>query len=184
MAFSEALKAQVRGRARFRCCRCHEIGVEVHHIVPQAAGGSDEVDNAAPLCPSCHEKFGANPEKRKEIREMRDLWYEIAREKWPTADDRVGGLNDAVLRSEGANPDLEAIAQDLRGELDRLAEMLNQPTTSKVREAASNIATTQGVISATRLGEGVYADVHCRACRTYIGLLVGTKCPGCGAPLS
>lgn len=55
--------------------------VEVHHIVPQAAGGSDTLDNAAPLCAGCHDVFGGNPEKRKQIREARDLWWEIVRER-------------------------------------------------------------------------------------------------------
>ena len=55
---------------------CQERGVDIHHIVPQASGGKDTEDNAAPLCPNCHSKYGANPEKRKIIREMRDSWYE------------------------------------------------------------------------------------------------------------
>src|SRR5437016_1760860 len=42
---------------------------------PQAQGGSDDIDNAAPLCQNCHARFGANPEKRTEIRLMRDWWY-------------------------------------------------------------------------------------------------------------
>ena len=61
---------------------CHDLVVHIHHIVPQAEGGSDTEDNAAPLCPSCHDKFGANPQKRKLIREMRDHWYEICEERY------------------------------------------------------------------------------------------------------
>lgn len=78
MPFSELLKKKVRARAKFRCCVCrqpHGIDVEIHHIVPQADGGEDTEDNAAPLCPNCHSGYGANPEKRKIIREMRDDWY-------------------------------------------------------------------------------------------------------------
>lgn len=77
MAFLEPLKVMVRKRAHLRCCVCHSFGVDIHHILPQAEGGSDTEDNAAPLCPSCHELYGANPQKRKVIREARDLWYEI-----------------------------------------------------------------------------------------------------------
>lgn len=76
MPFSEPLKKKIRKRADFRCCICQSIGVEIHHIVPQADGGEDTEDNAAPLCPNCHDKFGANREKQKTIREMRDHWYE------------------------------------------------------------------------------------------------------------
>jgi len=77
MAFSESTKLSVQRAAHFHCCLCRTLGVEIHHIVPQAEGGSDEVENAAPLCPSCHETYGANPTKRKFIREARDFWFEI-----------------------------------------------------------------------------------------------------------
>lgn len=76
MAFSEKLKLEVRRMTAFRCCRCQSIGVEVHHIIPQADGGPGTIANAAPLCAKCHADFGANPAKRKEIIEMRDWWYE------------------------------------------------------------------------------------------------------------
>jgi hypothetical protein len=77
MAFSETTKLAVKRAAHFHCCLCRTLGVEVHHIVPEAEDGPDELENAAPLCPSCHETYGANPTKRKFIREARDFWYEI-----------------------------------------------------------------------------------------------------------
>ena len=40
-----------------RCCLCgRQPGVSVHHIIPPDAGGSDEIDNAIPLCPNCHDE--------------------------------------------------------------------------------------------------------------------------------
>jgi 5-methylcytosine-specific restriction endonuclease McrA len=53
MAFTETLKLTVKRKAHFSCCLCHSLGVEVHHIVPQAEGGPDTEDNAAPLCRRC-----------------------------------------------------------------------------------------------------------------------------------
>jgi hypothetical protein len=41
------------------CClgkKACDISIEVHHIVPEAAGGSDDEDNAMPLCFDCHSK--------------------------------------------------------------------------------------------------------------------------------
>ena len=76
MAFSESTKKRVRERAKLRCCICREMGVEIHHIVPSAQGGSDDEDNAAPLCPNHHDSLGSNPDKRKFIRDARDLWYQ------------------------------------------------------------------------------------------------------------
>src|SRR6266702_5833748 len=82
MAFSEAIKSKVRKKAHLSCCLCKAIGVEVHHIIPQEENGPDAEENAAPLCPSCHECYGANPQKRKFIREARDLWYDICERRY------------------------------------------------------------------------------------------------------
>src|SRR5688500_12380138 len=76
MAFADALKASVRKRSLGRCCVCQEPFVDVHHIIPQAEGGPDTDDNAAPLCPNCHRRYGDNPRQRAMIREFRDNWYE------------------------------------------------------------------------------------------------------------
>lgn len=77
MAFSEKIKLLAKQKSAFRCCLCHKPFVEIHHIIPQAEGGADKLDNAAPLCSSCHDLYGGNPEKRKTIRQMRDYWWEI-----------------------------------------------------------------------------------------------------------
>jgi hypothetical protein len=44
MAFLEALKLEVKRKAAFRCCRCHEIGIDIHHIIPEAQGGPDDIN--------------------------------------------------------------------------------------------------------------------------------------------
>lgn len=100
MPFPEPLKLEIRRRAHFRCCICRSVGVEIHHIVPQEEDGRDTRANAAPLCPSCHELYGANPTKRKFVREARDFWYELC-----ASSVSVGGLT----------------AQDLSAALDRVA---------------------------------------------------------------
>jgi Restriction endonuclease len=82
MAFSEKVKKEVRKRACFRCVVCHKPFVEIHHIIPQVDGGSDNMDNAVPLCAYCHDLIGSNPDKRKQIREMRNHWYEIVEERY------------------------------------------------------------------------------------------------------
>ena len=73
--FPESLKREIRNRANGRCCICGDIPVDIHHIVPTKDGGDDTETNAAPLCPSCHRKYGNNPDHRKMIREMRDAHY-------------------------------------------------------------------------------------------------------------
>src|ERR1043165_5120294 len=77
MPFSEKVKLEAKKRSAFRCCICHKPFVEIHHIIPQADGGADTLDNAATLCSSCHDLYGGNPEKRKIIKQMRDHWWEL-----------------------------------------------------------------------------------------------------------
>jgi len=81
MAFTGKIKLEAKRRSAFRCCICEKSFVEIHHIIPQSEGGPDTIDNAAPLCASCHDLFGGNPEKRKQIREMRDHWWELIAER-------------------------------------------------------------------------------------------------------
>ncbi len=82
MPFAEALKVSIRKRADNRCCMCQTPGVEIHHIVPQSEGGTDTEENAAPLCPNCHDTYGGNSQKRKRIKEARDNWYEKCAEQY------------------------------------------------------------------------------------------------------
>ena len=98
MAFPEALKARIRQRAHLACCLCKSMGVEVHHIIPGDENGPDTEDNAAPLCPSCHEIYGANPQKRKLIREARDLWYEICERRYALDPGRLADI-ERVLKT-------------------------------------------------------------------------------------
>ena len=81
MAFPEKVKLEAKQRANFCCVVCRQPFVEVHHIKPQSKGGSDTIENAAPLCGSCHDLVGGNPDKRKQIREMRDLWWKVLEKK-------------------------------------------------------------------------------------------------------
>lgn len=114
MPFSEALKLIVKRRAHFSCALCHRLGVEVHHIVPQAENGSDVEDNAVPLCPSCHETYGANPEKRKFIRQSRDFWYELCEKRYASDTDRLEKILQIVQEASSKN--------DVRNVVDKLAE--------------------------------------------------------------
>ena len=82
MPFSEETKLNVKRKSHFKCCLCHALGIEIHHIVPQGEDGYDTEDNAAPLCPNCHETYGANLLKRKFIREARNFWYELCEKRY------------------------------------------------------------------------------------------------------
>ncbi len=96
MAFSEETKLNVKKKAMFQCCRCHLLGVDVHHIIPQKDKGSDDISNAAPLCQNCHDQFGDNPNKRKEITQMRDNWNETVEKMYGSKTDSLHPLIEKI----------------------------------------------------------------------------------------
>jgi len=112
VVFSESLRANVRSRAHFQCCLCKALGVEVHHIIPLEEGGPDLEENAAPLCPSCHEVYGGNPHKRKLIRESRDLWFTICEKRYTTDSSILLEIKD-LAKNALSRHDLEAVKQQL-----------------------------------------------------------------------
>src|SRR5207253_338152 len=84
---------------------CQQPWVEVHHIHPEAQGGLDTIENAAPLCGSCHNKYGGNPDLRKQLREMRDWWWQrCAQMKHVTVDAglarKIDELQAAMLQGQ------------------------------------------------------------------------------------
>lgn len=86
MAFSEKVKRDAMVACGRSCCICHKfcgVKMEVHHIIAQYEGGSDEFDNAIPLCFDCHAEVKAYNEKHpkgikfspSELKTHRDNWY-------------------------------------------------------------------------------------------------------------
>jgi len=76
MPFSEQVRKDALERAHHTCVVCRKPGfLEVHHIRPQQEGGPDTIENACPLCPSCHADFGDNKSKRAALTGMRDWWW-------------------------------------------------------------------------------------------------------------
>lgn len=107
--FPEELKATVRKQSHYRCCLCRRLGIEIHHIIPLAEGGSDDEDNAAPLCPSCHDIYGANTEKRKFIRETRDFWYRYCSDNLTIPTEQLKAISD-TLKTVATKDDISRLS--------------------------------------------------------------------------
>ena len=57
MPFGQDVKAKVLLWCDRHCCLCKKpcgVNIEVHHLVPESERGSDDIDNAIPLCFDCH----------------------------------------------------------------------------------------------------------------------------------
>lgn len=55
MAIVKAIRDQLLVEARHRCTICAEKCFEIHHIIEQAEGGTDDAENLIVLCPNCHQ---------------------------------------------------------------------------------------------------------------------------------
>lgn len=133
MPFPESVKLDAKRRANFRCVVCQQPWVEVHHIEPEAEGGPDTIENAAPLCAGCHHQYGGNPELRKQLREMRDHWWaRCERAQYVTVDaglaQKVDDLQTGLLQGQKRNE--EVLAEVKAMMLQRVQQVEQQITAS------------------------------------------------------
>ncbi len=88
MAISKEVANVVLSKSGRHCCLCREFSpltVQVHHIIEQNEGGTDEIDNLIPLCTNCHSSIhtktkmtrGFSPE---ELKLHRDNVYKLISE--------------------------------------------------------------------------------------------------------
>jgi len=86
MPFPRDVRDVALVKSHRRCCVCHEFGgrsVNVHHIVQEADGGANALENAICLCLRCHAEAGhfnaRHPMGTKyspaELRAHRDQWW-------------------------------------------------------------------------------------------------------------
>ena len=87
MPFSPSVRRMVLLWCDRHCCLCKRacgLDMEVDHLVPSATGGSDDADNALPLCFECHARAHRYNDKHprgteyfyQELRARRDQDYE------------------------------------------------------------------------------------------------------------
>lgn len=186
MAFSEDLKLKVKKKAMFKCCRCQAIGAQVHHIDPQHENGEDTIDNAAPLCPNCHTWFGDNPLKKKEIKQMRDNWYETV--------DRMysGQASEIVPLVEKINKSLEEVKEKQSTDITEIKNMLKEVsnraidnmTLGTANMTASNVVMASGASLSNVDLSDVSKIMTCPECNNVIMYKnIDNPCPNCGSAL-
>lgn len=88
MSFPQKVKQDALIKSKRFCCVCHDfIGrpAEVHHIVQESDGGSNDLDNAIVLCERCHGEAGHYNDKHprgnkyspQELKTRRDEWWKF-----------------------------------------------------------------------------------------------------------
>ncbi len=113
MAFPEAGVARLLADCKRHCCVCLRwcgSRIQLHHIVPQAQGGPDDIDNAIPVCLDCHAEIESRSNMGRhfspsELHEHKRRWLEICR-------DRPDVLMQANRHNSATGP-LEAVLAEL-----------------------------------------------------------------------
>lgn len=179
MAFSEAIKLEVKKRANLKCCLCHENwATEVHHIVPQAEGGPSTGENAAPLCARCHGLYGGNPDLRKHIRISRDMWYDFCEKESPLRAEQVQQMLDKFGKFVATKEDLQEAVSYLGG---LIQNIMGQPlSTSTQAHLISDVTATFSDVIA--ISDEVTAELmtKCSRCGNHYPISEDV-CPFCGA---
>jgi hypothetical protein len=137
------------------------------------------------LCAKCHADFGDNELKRKEIREMRDWWYEQAAAMFNFAPDYMPILEKidksvlAILKQQTENIDALKIA------LTELATKEHEFLMNKIRSITPDTAQSDSssvVRTAVYLVDSVIAEVErtCANCgKRFVVVNNERICPAC-----
>jgi hypothetical protein len=102
------------------CCICGTLHrVQVHHIEPREEGGSNEINNAIPLCPNCHDEVHKKPRSGRTTRsytpeELKSHRAQaIARHSGQTSEVLVLQVAEQAAETLGIKELVPAIYQDL-----------------------------------------------------------------------
>ena len=101
----------VMERDGYRCTSCgranYEVALEVDHIAPRAAGGSNRLENLRLLCVDCHRARHGGQRRWtwQDVQEIERQREERAERQWRTHcinnESRPGGLDAGTLEWDG-----------------------------------------------------------------------------------
>jgi len=116
--------------------------------MPAGVGGPDSIENACPLCPTCHADFGANPERRSALREVRDWWWRQCATSSPNQfaamlSERLESIESSVASS------LSRTVEELKSAL--ISELLTRRRELNLQSSLSDIAEVSRVSLPSKL---------------------------------
>ncbi len=83
--FSQTEANALLARCHRRCCICHRycgVKIELDHITPRQEGGSDEIENAIPVCFECHAEIHSYNDQHPRGRKFRPEELRLHRDRW------------------------------------------------------------------------------------------------------
>ena len=176
--FPESVKEEARKQAGFKCCYCRErVGDEVHHLLPREEGGLGVLENAILLCAQCHTDYGHRPDKRKQLRQARDDWYEIVKDRQRPADHAVlERLQDLATKQ-----DIEQLKIEVGGLFNTfMASFIHGSTSSQQVVNVASIMANSIVYPPTVVQSPVFNRQCIKCGKPYTATNFTDPCPNCG----
>jgi hypothetical protein len=122
MSIPNTVRNQLLIEARHRCTICTEKCFEIHHIIEQSEGGTDDPENLIVLCPNCHQH---RYHRSKEFTKDQLRIYKAKLKEQNEIEHRLL-LNLEEMRQTIGNIPLEEIEKQLQNELIEAAGLVSQ----------------------------------------------------------
>ena len=122
--FSQDQATRLLARCHRRCCICHRfcgVKMELDHITPVCEGGSDDIENAIPLCFECHAEIHSYNDRHPRGRKFRPEELRLHKEQWLKVLDERPALLVQLSAHEDVGP-LQALIDELEFNLAVAAE--------------------------------------------------------------
>ncbi|HAT7728841.1 TPA: HNH endonuclease [Enterobacter cloacae] len=129
MSIPDSIAAKILVKSARHCCICRRFSplqIQIHHIVEQSEGGSNDEDNLIPICILCHSSIHTKMQmtkgfSREELKGHRDAVYDMVEKgKLPLQPQMTGEEMHALsavvietLKAEGKSKDLSDRATEI-----------------------------------------------------------------------
>jgi len=102
-------------RCHRRCCICHRfcgVKIETDHIIPSEERGTDDIDNAIPVCFECHAEIHSYNDKHPRGRKFLPEELRAHKEQWLKICDEHPETLVSAIRNADVGP-LQALVDEL-----------------------------------------------------------------------
>ena len=134
MTILKATRDVLLVEARHRCTICTEKCFEIHHIIEQSNGGSDEYDNLIVLCPKCHQH---RYHRSGEFTRDQIIFYKAKLQEHDEIERRLL-LNLEEIREALATESPDDVEMQLKEELQSAAKLVSPDRSERVQEAVED----------------------------------------------
>jgi len=136
MAINQKARDQLLVEAGHRCTICSEKCFEIHHIIEQADGGTDDPENLIVLCPNCHQhRYHRSGEFTRDQLRL----YKTNLKDRNEIEKRLL-LNLEEIRSEIGSVPAEDSESQLRRELEEATQLVSPERSPSLHERVSETA--------------------------------------------